>query len=59
MTPENRNSTLLGNSGKQFPAKMNTNVAIEEPVSKQLIGKHNSRGIIGNCVFCSVRAKWL
>jgi hypothetical protein len=39
--------------GKQVPAEMNMHATIEEPVSKQWIGKHayNNWGIVGNGVF--------
>jgi hypothetical protein len=36
---------------------MNTHTTIEEPVSKERIGKHNNRDIAGNVVFYSDRAK--
>jgi hypothetical protein len=45
--------------GEHIPAATNTQETIEEPVSKQHIGKHNNRTIVGSSVFCTVRAKWL
>jgi hypothetical protein len=37
--------------GKHFPAEMNMHANIEEPVSKQRIGKHTSIGILLEAVF--------
>jgi hypothetical protein len=31
---------------------------LEEPVTNQRIVKHTTLGVVGNGVFCSVRAKW-
>jgi hypothetical protein len=51
MTPECQNSSLLGNgSVNTFPLKR-TRAAIEEPVSKQLIGKHTTIGVLLETVF--------
>jgi hypothetical protein len=55
MTPESRNSTLLGNGGKQFPAEMNTHATIEEPVCKQRIGEYTTIGVLLETLF-SVRS---
>jgi hypothetical protein len=33
MKPERRDSSLLGNGGKQVPAEMHTHAAIKEPPS--------------------------
>jgi hypothetical protein len=58
VTPESRNSSLLGNGGKQGPAEIFMHATTQEPVSKQRIGKHN-RVIFRNGVLYSVRAEWL
>jgi hypothetical protein len=58
MTPESRNSSLLGNGGKQVPVEIYKHSSIEELLfSMQRIVKHKNRAIVGNGVFCSVRAK--
>jgi hypothetical protein len=54
MTPEKRNSSLLGNGGKHVPAEMYTHAATE--------GKHTSvtiEDLLGDGVFCAVRAEIL
>jgi hypothetical protein len=54
MTYESWNSSLLGNDSKQVPTLMKTRITIEEPVSKQRIGKYT---IIGELeVVFSVRS---
>jgi hypothetical protein len=51
MTPESRNSSLLGNGSiNTFPRKR-TRSGIEEPVSKQWIGKHTTIGVLLETVF--------
>jgi hypothetical protein len=57
MTLERRNSSLLGNGGKQVTVEMNTQATIEEPVYKQRIGKHNNRCIVGKDIFCGERPR--
>jgi hypothetical protein len=44
---------------KHIPIATNMHAIIEEPVSKQRIGKHNNMGIVGNGVFslCKVVTK--
>jgi hypothetical protein len=44
---------------KHITMATNTHVTIEEPVSKQRIGKHITIRVVGNGDFFSVRAKWL
>jgi hypothetical protein len=48
---------ILGNRSVNIPAAPNTH-AIEEPLSKQWIGKHTI-GVAGNGVLHLVHAKWL
>jgi hypothetical protein len=57
ITPESRNTSLLGNDGKHVPAEMYTHATREEPDSKQRIGKHINGGVVGNDVFSSVPVK--
>jgi hypothetical protein len=45
MTPENRNSSVRRNGGKQVPEEMYFHAAIDKPVSKQRIGKHIKIGV--------------
>jgi hypothetical protein len=42
--------------GKHIPAATNTHATIEEPFYKQRIGKHTTRDVVENRVFCSVLA---
>jgi hypothetical protein len=60
MTTESWNSLLLDNGGKQVPAEMYRYATVEEPVSKQRIGKHTTIGVCLETVFAiwSI-AKWL
>jgi hypothetical protein len=50
MTPDTRNSSFLGNSGKQVPAEMYMH-AKTEPVSKKRIGKLTTTGVLLETVF--------
>jgi hypothetical protein len=51
MTPESRNSSLLGNGGKQVPAEINTQATIQEPLSRQRISKYTKIGVLMGTVF--------
>jgi hypothetical protein len=42
---------LLGNCSINIPAATNTQATIEEPVSKQRIGKHKKIGVLLEMVF--------
>jgi hypothetical protein len=47
---------LIGKSSvNRFPMEMNMHATIDEPVSKQRIGKHTVGGIVPNSVFCGGR----
>jgi hypothetical protein len=51
MTPESHNGSLLGNSSvNTFPRKRKR-ATIEEPVSKQRIGKLTTTGVLLETVF--------
>jgi hypothetical protein len=62
MTPETRNSSLLGNGGKQVPAEVYTMQKLKNFVSMQRRGKHTNitiEELLGNGVFYVVRAEML
>jgi hypothetical protein len=62
MTPESRNSSLLGSCGKQIPAEIYMHARIEEILSMHQRGKHASvmiEELLGDGVFCVVHAKIL
>jgi spore coat protein CotH len=53
MKPVNGNSSLLGNGLlNRFPAEMNMQARIEEPVYKQQIRKHTTVGLLLETVLC-------
>jgi hypothetical protein len=51
MTPESRNSSLIGNGGKQAAEEINTHATMQEPISTQRISKHIKIGILLGTVF--------
>jgi hypothetical protein len=62
MTPESRNSSLLGYGGRGSRGNVNARNNRRTTVTKQRRGKHSSVKIdklLGNCVFYVVRAEIL
>jgi hypothetical protein len=51
MTPESRNSLLLGNGSLNIFPRKRTRATTEEPVSKQQIGKNTTTGVLLETVF--------
>jgi hypothetical protein len=57
MTSESRNSSLLCNGSVNIIPRKRTHATIEEPISKQWIGKHTTIGVLLEMVF-SARAEF-